>query len=116
REHPVSVAVEGDTEVQAAGANGVRQEGEVGRTAADVDVRPVRLVPDRGHLGAELLERLRGEARVGAVPAVDRDAETAEVGAEALEHVLEVAVRGHLDPVDLAAARGRAVEERLDLL
>ena len=89
---------------------------EVGRAAADVDVRPVRLVADRDDLGAELLERLRREARIGAVRAVDPDAEAAEVGPEALEHVLEVAVCGHLDPVDLAAAGCRAVEQRLDLL
>src|SRR3954462_4720783 len=116
REHPVAVAVEGDAEIEAAGANGVRQQGEVGRAAADVDVRPIRLVADRDDLGAELLERLRREACVGAVRAVDPDAEAAEVSAEPLEHVLEVAVRGHLDPVDLAAAGYRAVEEHLDLL
>ena len=39
-----------------------------------------------------------------------------EVGAEALEHVLEVAVDGDVDAVDLAAARRGRVEQRLDLL
>ena len=94
----------------------VREQREVGRAAADVDVRPVRVVADRRDLRAELLERLRREAGVGAVRAVDRDAEAAEVGAEPLEHVLEVAVRRDLDAVDLAAAGSRAVEQRLDLL
>ncbi len=70
-EHPVAVAVEGDAEVEAAAANGVGEQAEVGRAAADVDVRPVRLVADRRDLGAELLERLRREAGVGAVRAVD---------------------------------------------
>ena len=77
---------------------------------------PSGSLPISRDLCAELLERLRREAGVGAVRAVDRDAEAAEVGAEPLEHVLEVAVRGDLDAVDLAAAGSRAVEERLDLL
>ena len=101
---------------RAAVADDVGERAEVGRAAADVDVRPVRRVADGDHLRAELLERLRREAGVGAVRAVDRDAEAGQVGAEALEHVLEVAVRRDLDPVDLAAAGSRRVEERLDLL
>ena len=115
-EHPVAVAVECDAEVEAAAAYGLGEQTEVGRAAADVDVRPVRVVADRGHLSAELLERLRRETGVGAVRAVDGDAKAGEVGAEALEDVLEVAVRGDLDAVDLATAGGGAVEERLDLL
>ena len=97
-------------------ADGLREQREVGRAAADVDVRPVRLVADRRDLRAELLERLRREPGVGAVRAVDRDPKAGEVGAEALEHVLEVAVRSDLDAVDLAAAGRRPVEQRLDLL
>ena len=115
-EHPVAVAVECDAEVEAAAAHGLGEQTEVGRAAADVDVRPVRVVADRGHRSAELLERLRRETGVGAVRAVDGDAKAGEVGAEALEDVLEVAVRGDLDAVDLATAGSRAVEERLDLL
>ncbi len=116
REHPVAVPVERDAEVEAAVADGLAERAKVGRAAADVDVRPVGRVADRRHLRAELLERLRREAGVGAVRAVDRDAEAAEVGAEALENVLEVAVRRDLDAVDLAAAARRLVEKRLDLL
>ena len=103
-EHPVAVAVEGDPEVDWPLADELGQRAKVGRPAADVDVRPVRGVPDRGHLGPELLERLRREARVGAVRTVDGDAETAQIGAEAVEHVVEVAVGGDLHTVDLAAA------------
>src|SRR5581483_10857389 len=47
---------------------------------------------------------------------VDRDAQAAEIGAEALEHVLEVAVDGDADAIDLTAAARRRVEQRLDLL
>ena len=90
---------------------------EVGRAAADVDVRAVRLVADRVHLGAELLERLRRELRVRAVRAVDGDLQAGEVGAEALEDVLEVAVGRDADAVDRRrrSSLGR-VEQRLDLL
>ena len=86
----------------------VLQRREVGGAAADVDVVAVRLVADRFDLGAELVERARRDIGVRTVRAVDRDAQTAEVGAEALEHVLEVAVDGDVDVVDLAAARSQA--------
>jgi hypothetical protein len=116
RQHPVSVPVEGDPEVEAASADDVRQRTEVGGPATDVDVRPVGLVADRGDVRAELLEGLRRKSRVGAVRAVDRDPEARQVRAETLENVLEIAVRRDLDADDLAAPRGGAVEERLDLL
>ena len=93
------------------------QAREVGRAAADVDVRAVGLVADRVHLGAELLEGLRREPGVRAVRAVDADPQAREVGAEALEDVLEVAS-------SVATSRARSirrlgaarVEQRLDLL
>ena len=69
---------------------------------------PSGSLPIAVDLGAELLERLRREAGVRAVRAVDGDAQAGEVGAEALEHVLEVAVDRDLDAVDLAAAGRRA--------
>ena len=47
RKHPVAVAVEGHAEVAAFAADGLLQQPEVGRAAADVDVRPVGLVSDR---------------------------------------------------------------------
>ena len=53
REHAVAVAVERDPEVEAAVAHGLLEQREVGRAAADVDVRAVGLVADRVHLGAE---------------------------------------------------------------
>ena len=76
----------------------------------------VGLDADRRHLGAELLERLGRDRRVRAVRAVDADPEAGEVAAEALDDVLEVAVRRDVDAVDLAAAGALGVEQRLDLL
>ena len=114
--HPVAVAVERDPEVEALLTHDPREERQIGRSTPDVDVVAVGVVPDRRHLGAELLEGLWCNARVGAVRAVDRDAEAAQVGAELLEHVLEVAVRRDPDAVDGAPSRGRCVEQRLDLL
>ncbi len=116
REHPVAVAVEGDAEIEAAVDDERAQRGEVGRAAADVDVRSVRVVADRFDVGAELRERVGRDAGVRAVRAVDRDAQAGQVGAEALEHVLEVALHSDADTVDLAAARRGRVEQRLDLL
>src|SRR5581483_6178738 len=116
REQPVAVTVEGDAEIELAARHGSLQRREVGRAAADVDVRPVRSVPDRGHRSAELLECLRRESRVGAVRAVDGDAHAAQVRTEALEDVREVAVGGDADAIDLTAAARRLVEQPLDLL
>src|SRR5205807_9944186 len=50
------------------------------------------------------------------VRAVDADAQAREVRAEALEHVLEIAVGRDADLVDVAAVRPAQVEQRLDLL
>ena len=115
-EHAVAVTVERDTEIEAAASRRALQRSEVGRAAADVDVRAVRLVADRLDLRAELGERARRDVRVRAVRAVDGDAQAAEVRAEALEHVLEVAVDGDADVIDLTAAGRGRVEQRLDLL
>ncbi len=71
-EHAVAVAVERDAEIERLAPHELLQAGQVGRPAADVDVRPVGLDADRVHLGAELLEepgRDRGEGAVGAVDA-----------------------------------------------
>src|SRR5581483_6953601 len=65
---------------------------------------------------SELLECARRDVRICAVRAVDRDAEPAQIGAEALEHVLEVAVDRDADTVDLTAAGRGRVEQPLDLL
>ena len=51
-EHAVAVAVEGDPEVEAAVEDGALQEREVGRAAADIDVRAVGRVADRVDLRA----------------------------------------------------------------
>ena len=89
----------------------------VGRAAADVDVRAVGLVADRVHLRAALLERRRGEPGVRAVRAVDDDPEPGQIGAEAVEHVLEVGVGRDLDALDRPLVDGgRRSEQRLDLL
>ncbi len=116
REHPIAVAVERDPEVEASTRDELLQRAEIRGAAADVDVRPVGLVADRLDLCAELLERLWRDACVRPVRAVDGEPEAGEVGAEALEHVLEVAVDCDVDAIDLAAARRGRVEQRLDLL
>ena len=77
----------------------------------------VGLVADRVHLGAAPLEGLRREARVGAVRAVDGDPQPGQVGAEALEDVLEVRVGRDLDVLDRPLVdAGRRGEQLLDLL
>ena len=117
REHAVAVAVEGDAEVVTALGHDTSQEREVRRPAADVDVLPVGVGTDREDLGPELLEGFRRDARVGAVRAIDGDAEAAEVAPEALDDVLEVAVGRDADAVDRSGLfRRRRVEQRLDLL
>ena len=78
-EHPVTVAVERDPEIEAAVDDGPLQRAQVGRAAADVDVEAVRLVADCRHLRAELLERPRCTPRVRAVRAVDADAQRRKV-------------------------------------
>ena len=115
-EHPVAVAVERDPEIESALADGLLQQREVGGAAAIVDVLAVRRVADRGHLGAEPLERLRRDPGVGAVGAVDAEPQAGEVVAEALEHMVEVALGVDVDPVDRAAAAFGRVEQPLDLL
>ena len=117
REHAVAVAVEGDPEVEAAVDDGALEEREVGRAAADVDVRAVGVVADRVHLRAARLERLRAEARVRAVRAVDHDAQAREIRAEAVEDVLPVRVGRDVDVLDAALVDpGRGREQLLDLL
>ena len=74
-------------------------------------------VADRVHLGAAALERVRREPGVGAVRAVDGDPQAAQVGAEALEDVLQVRVGGDLDVLDRPLVdAGRRGEQLLDLL
>ena len=58
-------------------------------------------------LGAEPLEGLRRDPGVGAVRAVDDDLQAGQVGAEALDDVVEVALGRDADVVDLAR-RGRS--------
>ena len=108
REHPVAVAVERDAEVEAAGGDGPLQRAKVGCAAALVDVRSVGIRADRRDNGAELLERARRDLAVRAIGAVDSDLQTRQVGAEALDDVLEVAVIRDIDPV----SRRRRVHPR----
>jgi hypothetical protein len=97
-------------------AYGLGESGQVGRPAPDVDVGAVGLIADRRHVGAQAGERLRRDPRVRAVRAVDDDAQPVELAAEALEHVLQVALRGDAHAVDRAAARAVGGEQRFDLL
>src|SRR5581483_11344984 len=104
-------------EVEPSIANRLLQKREIGRAAADIDVVAVRRVADRMDLGAALDKRLRGDAGVGAVRAVDGDAQPRKVGAEPLEDVRQVGVGGDLDVLDAPEVdpwRGR--QQSLDLL
>ena len=74
REHAIAVAVERDPEVEAVRANRLREQGEIGGAAAEIDVRTVRGRRDRCDRGAETLEDGGGDRRVGAVGTVDGDA------------------------------------------
>ena len=116
-EHAVAVSVEGHAEIRAALHDLLLQEPEVGGAAADIDVRPVRLVRERDHFGAEPLERERGDPRVRAVRAIDRDLQAPERRAEAVENVLRVAVGRDADAVDRPSfGPRRLVQQGLDLL
>src|SRR3954470_19849501 len=115
-EHAITVAVECNAEMELAARHELLQSSKIGGTAADVDVVAVRLVADRLDLGTELLERLRRDVRVRAVRAVDCDSQPTEIGAEALEYVLQIAVDCDIDAIDLSAAARCGVEQCLDLL
>ena len=86
REHAVAVAVERDAEVGAAARGPSARAG-----ARSVAPQPTLMFVPSGSspiavdVGAEPGEGLRGDARVGAVRAVDDDAQTVQLGAEALE-------------------------------
>ena len=84
----VAVAVEGDAEVEPAVAHRLLQEREVMAAPQPSLMFLLLGVLDRGHLGTEPLERRRRDPRIGAVRAIDPDPER-QVGAEALEHVVE---------------------------
>jgi hypothetical protein len=111
----IAVTVEGDAEVAAVLDDRARKQRQVGRAAAIVDVGTVRRIRDRNHLGAKPSEGFGRDRGIGAVGAIDRQLEPAQVGAKALEDVLEVAVGRHLDVIDRAAAGGLGVHQRLDL-
>ena len=74
--------------------------------------------PIDGHLRAEVPERVRRDAGVGAVGAVDADVQAVEVAAEAVGDVVAVAADRDLEVVDLAevGVARRLAEQRLDLL
>ena len=120
REHPVAVAVERDAEIEAL-ARG-RAAWSARRSVAPQPTLmfvPSGSIADRGHLGAELLEGARARSTEYAPFAQSTPMRRpVEVGAEALEDVVEVAVDGDLEVVDLAALRvlRRRVEQRLDRL
>ena len=86
-EHAVAVAVEGEAEVVAALADGLRERAEVGRADAGVDVAPVGLDRHRGHLRAQAAEGLGGDVHGRAVGAVQHDVAPGEV--EVREPALE---------------------------
>ena len=66
---------------------------------------PSGALPIACTLGAEPLERLGRELRVGAVRAVDHEPSPVEVGAEALDDVVDVARAGASAGLDLSPCR-----------
>ena len=72
---------------------------------------------DRGDLGSEALEGVGGDAGEAPFAAVDGDPQTREIGAEALDDVLQVAVLGDARPGRSSRRpRSGASMERLDFL
>ena len=82
-EHAIAVAVERDAKIEALARDEVLQGGEVGRAAARVDVPPVGIDADCGHLGAEAPERIGSDARHRSVRAVEPDRQARQVRSEA---------------------------------
>ncbi len=117
RDQPVAVAVERDAEVEVAVPDERGQRGEVGGATADVDVRPVGPVADRGHVGAEPLECGGRQPGHGPVGRVAGDPQAVEGRAEALDEHVDVALAEPVGAHGLpGGCRGRFVgEERLDL-
>ena len=74
----VGVAVEGQPEVGLVRHDRARQLAGVGRAALVVDVRPIRRVVQRPHLGAESGQHLGGDGAGRTVGAVDDDMEAVE--------------------------------------
>src|SRR4051812_34175356 len=116
REHPVAVAVECHAEIERVLPDDALQRTQIRRAAVLVDVRAVGLDADHGDACAEALERARRDLGVSTVCAVDADAQPREIGAESVDHVLQIAVSCNLDVIDRAAPRRVGVEERFDLL
>jgi hypothetical protein len=93
----------------------------MGRAALVIDIEAVRLVANRDHLGAQLVQHVRCDMVGGTVGAVDDDAQTAQIeviGKSAFAE-LDVACRRVLDTPrasELAGLDGldRLVETRLD--
>ena len=88
-EHAVAVAVEGEADRVTALHDRLGQRLDVGRTAAGVDVAPVRAHADRRDARAEALEDLRGDAVGRAMRAVEQHVQSVE--AQRLEAVVQVA-------------------------
>ena len=117
-EHAVAVSIEGEAEIRPGARDDAREQRQIGRAAAFVDVRPVRRVPDHGDLGAEPRESGRCGFDHGAVRAVQDNAQARERRAEPVADQVDVACGQPLGPGDYArrAGLGRCVEKRFDRL
>ncbi len=98
-------------------ADGAREERQVGRPTAGVDVRSVGCDSDRDHLRAKPAEDVGRELRIGAIRAVQADSATREVAAEPADDVLGVALCGRSVARDGALLRTPSglLEQGLDL-
>ena len=82
--------------------DGALERPQVGGADAVVDVQAVRLGADDDHVGAGVLEHLRGTAAGRAVGAVQDDLEPVEAVRERAEQVHDVAVLGVGEALDAA--------------
>ena len=115
REHPVAVAVVGEADLGAGGADELDQALGMSRAAVGVDVAAVGLRADQLQLGAERAEDRRGGPVGRPVGAVEGDSRAGEIELEGAAELADVVVEGALElahaPDPLA---GRVVEARLD--
>ncbi len=114
----VGIAVEGQPEVRAVGLDRLDQLVGRGGAIAVVDIAAIGLVADRHHVGAQLVEHVRGDVVGGAMRAVDHQLQAVQVAVvrEGALAELDVAARRVVDPARAPQLFGRhAMHRRLEL-
>ena len=119
-QHSVAVAVEGQAQVVVAGAYGFAQAVHVRGAAAGVDVHAVRRGAQDVHLRAAGAQAARPGDVSGAVGAVHRQSNAAQIKAQPPDQIVDVALYRHLQHFHcaegaVAHAGHLSVQEPLDL-